>query len=915
MKLPELKRHFKNKYTIRIMAGVLVVALAGTGASARTVNAAKNDTAVESSESTEKEEKEDNAKAGESEKSDLLSDVLGDGVKIGEKEVGKEETVYVISDSTGAAKSIIVSDHLINRDGEAVLSDASTLTGITNVKGEETYTQNGRELIWAADGKDIYYQGTSAEQLPVTQKITYLLDGKEMTPEELAGKSGRVTIRFDYTNNEKVEATIDGKKEQICVPFMAVSGMVLDESFRNIEVTNGKVVADGNNSVVFGYALPGLSDSLDVDEEDFDGDVRIPEYFEVTADVENFSLDMAMTVVANATNFLDAEGEDGLSSVDEMLDTLTDATAQLADGSAELAEGTDTLKDAMGEFTDGVRTLKDGVSAYTDGASQLADGIAQLSGKTPELSTGVDTLNSSAATLYQGVSLLDNTLNAAFTDQEKENLQKQVNDTVAAQEQTIRDSAKSAVDAQAEAIKGQAEAAVDAQAEAIKGQAEAAVDAQAEAIKGQAEAAVDAQTEAIKGQAEAAVDAQAEAIKGQAEAAVDAQAETIRAQAKQTVDDAFAGGQYAAIEAQASEQVTASLTGQESVAAVTEGIKQTDAYYYMAQGIRAAALQAVIDQSGGTITNFNDAAAAFQAANGISVDDYAAAQASDATAQLSAGVMAQIASTAAPAMGKSVADTSLLVAETTAQDAAVSGAKAAAGMAAVTGAKAAAGTAAVGGAKEAAGTAAVTGAKAAAGMAAVTGAKAAAGTAAVSGAAEAAQTAAFEGAKNAAGTAAVSAAEQTKKTIAGSIEAQTESGYSLVTGMKALAEGTQSLHNAMPSLISGVNQLSDGSKTLVGNNAALNDGVKKLSDGAGDIADGVGQLSDGAHQLADGIVEFNEEGIEKILNAYNGDIEPLVERIQAVLDAGADYQTYTDLADGMDGSVRFVYKTAAVKAD
>ena len=870
MKLPELKRHFKNKYTIRIMAGVLVVALAGTGASARTVNAAKNDTAVESSESTEKEEKEDNAKAGESEKSDLLSDVLGDGVKIGEKEVGKEETVYVISDSTGAAKSIIVSDHLINRDGEAVLSDASTLTGITNVKGEETYTQNGRELIWAADGKDIYYQGTSAEQLPVTQKITYLLDGKEMTPEELAGKSGRVTIRFDYTNNEKVEATIDGKKEQICVPFMAVSGMVLDESFRNIEVTNGKVVADGNNSVVFGYALPGLSDSLDVDEEDFDGDVRIPEYFEVTADVENFSLDMAMTVVANATNFLDAEGEDGLSSVDEMLDTLTDATAQLADGSAELAEGTDTLKDAMGEFTDGVRTLKDGVSAYTDGASQLADGIAQLSGKTPELSTGVDTLNSSAATLYQGVSLLDNTLNAAFTDQEKENLQKQVNDTVAAQEQTIRDSAKSAVDAQAEAIKGQAEAAVDAQAEAIK---------------------------------------------GQAEAAVDAQAETIRAQAKQTVDDAFAGGQYAAIEAQASERVTASLTGQESVAAVTEGIKQTDAYYYMAQGIRAAALQAVIDQSGGTITNFNDAAAAFQAANGISVDDYAAAQASDATAQLSAGVMAQIASTAAPAMGKSVADTSLLVAETTAQDAAVSGAKAAAGMAAVTGAKAAAGTAAVGGAKEAAGTAAVTGAKAAAGMAAVTGAKAAAGTAAVSGAAEAAQTAAFEGAKNAAGTAAVSAAEQTKKTIAGSIEAQTESGYSLVTGMKALAEGTQSLHNAMPSLISGVNQLSDGSKTLVGNNAALNDGVKKLSDGAGDIADGVGQLSDGAHQLADGIVEFNEEGIEKILNAYNGDIEPLVERIQAVLDAGADYQTYTDLADGMDGSVRFVYKTAAVKAD
>ena len=135
------------------MAGVLVVALAGTGVSASTVNAAKNDTAVERSESTEKEETEDHAKAGEDEKSSLLSEVLGDGVKVGEREVGKEETVYVISDSTGAARSVIVSDHLINRDGAAVLSDASTLKGITNVKGEETYTQNGTEVTWNEIGR------------------------------------------------------------------------------------------------------------------------------------------------------------------------------------------------------------------------------------------------------------------------------------------------------------------------------------------------------------------------------------------------------------------------------------------------------------------------------------------------------------------------------------------------------------------------------------------------------------------------------------------------------------------------------------------------------------------------------------------------------------------------------------------
>ena len=54
---------------------------------------------------------------------------------------------------------------------------------------------------------------------------------------------------------------------------------------------------------------------------------------------------------------------------------------------------------------------------------------------------------------------------------------------------------------------------------------------------------------------------------------------------------------------------------------------------------------------------------------------------------------------------------------------------------------------------------------------------------------------------------------------------------------------------------------------------------------------------------------------EKILNSYHGDIEPLMDRIQAVLDAGEDYQTYTDIADGVNGSIKFIYKTDAVKED
>ena len=642
-------------------------------------------------------------------------------------------------------------------------------------------------MTWQADGNDIFYQGTSESELPVTQKLTYYLDGREVTPEELAGKSGEVTIRFDYTNNQKVTAKIDGKDEDIYVPFMAVSGMILGDEFSDIEVENGKVISDGSNNVVVGYALPGLKESLNVKDDDFDGDVTIPDYVEVKAKVENFKLDTTMTVVMNATNFISADSDNDTSKLDEVFDTLTDAMDQLTDGSAELADGVDTLKSKMGDFKDGVGTLQSGVHAYTDGAGKIASGITQLSDSIPTLSNGVGTLNSSAATIADGVELLDNTLKTSFTDQEKAAMQTQ---------------ASSAVDAQAEAIKNRASAAVDAQAEAIKTQAEAVVDGQAEAIKNQA-----AQQAGAK----------------------------------------FDNGQYEAIKNQATQEITTKMDGLKGSLTSSADVQNL---------INGAALASVAAQYPGE--NIADIPSNHP-------DKYAEAQQTVA-AQLDITITTQLGG-AADSLATGVADTAKQDAQATAGEAAVTGAKTAAGDAAVLGAKAAAGDAAVLGAKEAA------------------------------------------------GTAAVSAAEQTKSTMAASIEQQSSGGYSLVTGARALANGTKSLADAVPALTSGVAQLKNGSAELVSNNQKLNDGVNALSDGTDAVIDGVDQLSDGAHQLADGIVTFNEEGIEKILNSYHGDIEPLMDRIQAVLDAGEDYQTYTDIADGVNGSIKFIYKTDAVKED
>ena len=109
--------------------------------------------------------------------------------------VSKEETVYVNATAEGEVKDITVSDWLKNSgaaDGDVF--DVSDLEGIKNVKGDETFSQNGDKLTWNTDDKDIYYQGTTEKELPVSVKLTYYLDGKKISPSELKGKSGHLKL-------------------------------------------------------------------------------------------------------------------------------------------------------------------------------------------------------------------------------------------------------------------------------------------------------------------------------------------------------------------------------------------------------------------------------------------------------------------------------------------------------------------------------------------------------------------------------------------------------------------------------------------------------------------------------------------------------------------------------------------------
>lgn len=322
----------------------------------------------------------------------------------------KEETVYVFANAKGAQDHVLVSEKLKNVTGLTSISDVSKLKNITNVSGDETMSSGaGDSLTWAADGKSITYQGTTTQAAPVTMKVTYYLDGKEITPESLAGKSGRVTIRYGYTNNEKKTVTIDGKQYTVAVPFTMITGMALPtDKFSNIEVTNGKISELSDSSVVLGITMPGLKDSLSLK---FDGealDMDIPEYFEVSADVTDFELDMSMSV-ATSNLLTDVNVDDiSIDSLKSKMNDLQTAADQLTEGTATLQEGTQTLADNVPALQDGTSQLAGGLSQLTDQVPALTSGISQLDEGAGSLSTGVNAYADGVGSAAAGAVTLDN---------------------------------------------------------------------------------------------------------------------------------------------------------------------------------------------------------------------------------------------------------------------------------------------------------------------------------------------------------------------------------------------------------------------------------------------------------------------------------------------------------------------------
>ena len=154
------------------------------------------------------------------------------------------------------------------------------------------------------------------------------------------------------------------------------------------------------------------------------------------------------------------------------------------------------------------------------------------------------------------------------------------------------------------------------------------------------------------------------------------------------------------------------------------------------------------------------------------------------------------------------------------------------------------------------------------------------------------------------------ASEGAKKVI--SLKTSLDSYNTFYLGLQSYTDGVSQAADGAGKLSTGAGRLKEGSAALSDGADKLYDGMLTLKNGIPTLIDGVTQLRDGSMTLSEGLKEFNEKGVQKIIDAVDGDLSGLVERVKATITVSKNYRNFAGISDGMDGQVKFIYRTDGI---
>src|SRR5690606_32994983 len=162
----------------------------------------------------------------------------------------KDEVVYATLSPNGDRKEIyVVNTFEVTKSG--MLVDYGSYSTIRNLTDLSDIDQTDDKVQFTAPEGKFYYQGNMKDApLPWDFSISYFLDGKEITPEKLAGQSGNLQIAIESVANDKVDK---GFFENY---LLQISLSLNTEITSNITAENGMMANAGKNKQVTFTVMP-----------------------------------------------------------------------------------------------------------------------------------------------------------------------------------------------------------------------------------------------------------------------------------------------------------------------------------------------------------------------------------------------------------------------------------------------------------------------------------------------------------------------------------------------------------------------------------------------------------------------------------------------------------------------------------
>ena len=286
----------------------------------------------------------------------------------------KNETIYSTLNYNGVIEKTPINTRLSDLEKGSVV-DYTKLDYIKNINGREKFSIDSGTLTWKSTGKDIFYQGKVTEELPIKVTAKYYLNGEEVNPKKIKGKSGDVKIVYSFTNESY------DKSSGMYTPFVVTTTSIINsDNNTDIDISNGKVVNTGTKNIVTGISAPGLYDSVGLNE------LKDMDKVTITYNTTKFSMNEVYFVIT--PKLLSEVDVNTLSKVDSLNSSLN----TLQNGMNELQNGSSTLNDGAKKIENGTKSLNDGLKSATNGMQEVNSGASELNSKVTSINSLVNAL-------------------------------------------------------------------------------------------------------------------------------------------------------------------------------------------------------------------------------------------------------------------------------------------------------------------------------------------------------------------------------------------------------------------------------------------------------------------------------------------------------------------------------------------